>query len=112
MIRVTDENYDLPMKIVEKISERYNEKIVVGVDKDYMIYVYIPNITRVKNKEYLSDITGRGWTYHEACVSFINKLVNKNYNIRYLNELYATEEIRNIIIKTNNDKSYVFEEEE
>lgn len=101
MINVNTNDEHIPMKIIEEIAKEFNSKIIAGIDVDYMVYVYIEDISRIKENKYLSDATGRGETYEKACLVLINLLLNKNYNIRYKNKIYATERARKIILDNN-----------
>lgn len=88
-----------PMHIVEKISRTKGMKIMTCIDKDYNVVVYIPQLSRVKNKKYLSNLEGRGQTYREACIDFIKNLMDNNFNIRYNNDFYVTELMRTCVIE-------------
>lgn len=103
---LSEEEFQLPMKLLELCADQYNEKIILTVDIDYKICVYIKNIDRIKRRKYLSNLEGRGSTYHDACVDFINNLMDKKYNIRYKTKFYATETLRTIIRKSKFDKIY------
>lgn len=98
---LTSDEYILPMELVEKCANEYHEKIILTIDKDYHICIYIKNIDRIKNRRLLSNLEGRGLTYHDACIDFILNLMDKNYTIRYKSKFYATETLRTIIRKTN-----------
>lgn len=86
-----------PMFIIEMIAEKYNEKIISLIDNEYNVCVYINNIDRISKKKYLSNIEGRGLTYRDACIDYIEKALDPSYCIRYKKEYYATTPIRKII---------------
>ena len=100
MNKQTENNYNLPMELVQKCADEYHEKIVLTIDKDYKICIYIKNIDRIKGRKYLSNLEGRGFTYHDACVDFLINLMDKNYFLRYKTKFYATEALRGIIRKS------------
>lgn len=96
-----NEDYSLPMELVQSCADAYHEKIVITIDKDYKICIYIKNIDRIKGRKYLSNLEGRGNTYRDACINFLCNLMDRNYNIRYKTKFYATEALRTIVRKSN-----------
>lgn len=98
---LSNEEYKLPIDLVQKCAEQYHEKIILTIDTEFKICIYIKNIDRIKGRKYLSNLEGRGFTYQEACIDFIKNLMDKNYNIRYKTKFYATESLRTIVRRTN-----------
>lgn len=90
-------NIITPMFIIEMIANRYDERIISTIDKDYNICIYINNIDKIKKKKYISNLEGRGLTYKDACIDYINNVLNTDYCIRYKKKFYATTPIRNIV---------------
>ena len=93
--------YNLPMILMEKLSKASKERIVITVDVDYNICIHINNIDRLYKKKYLSNLEGRGLTYRDACINYINNLMDSNYRLRYKSKFYITTKLRNIIKKSN-----------
>ena len=86
--------HDIPMKAVESIAKLKHMKIMTCIDVKYNVVVYIPELSRIKEKKYLSNLEGRGNTYREACVNFIYNLMDNDFNIRYKGKYYITELVR------------------
>lgn len=100
--------YNLPMKIVEKIdkSVEYIGKKVVGVDKHYRVFFYFTNLARIDaSTNNQVDITGRGETYREACIDFLEKCLQEKYNLR-VGKGYGTDRIRTVINHANFHPAY------
>ena len=103
---INTEYYNLPMILMDKLANYYNERIVLTIDDDYRLCIYINNIDRLYRKKYLSNLEGRGYTYREACIDYIKNLMDSKFNIRYKINLYATNPLRTIIRKSNFNKYY------
>ena len=99
--------YDVPMKSLEKIAKLRNMTILTCIDANYNVVVYIPQLSRIKNKKYLSNLEGRGLTYRDACVDFIINLMDYNYNIRYKEKYYITSLVRTYVISLG--INYIYE---
>lgn len=104
------DNYTEPMKTVEKIANLKNMNICTCIDKDYNVVVYIYQLSKIKDKRYLSNLEGRGKTYREACIDFIINIMDKNYNLRYEKEYYITSVIRSFVMSLNIEYLYMWKE--
>lgn len=90
---------DIPMKIIEDISSHYNELILTCIDKDYNVVVHINDIDKIYKKKYLFNLDGRGLTYRDACIDYINNLMDKTYNLRYKKYKYITRSLRSYLLE-------------
>ena len=98
---IVDSGVDmLPMKVIGDIQVNVPDvgKLISGIDADFNVYVFFDNIDR-KNTEnsLITDLTGRGETYKDACKDLIFKLQDKRYRLCTKNGLYRTRRIRSII---------------
>lgn len=96
----------LPGEIFKSIAQLYHSRYHIGIDKNTDVYVFIDNIDGIKKKKYLTDITGRGNTYQEACIDYIKKLLDRSICLRYKRKFYATRKIRSFINKTEFRERY------
>lgn len=96
-----------PGELFKDIAALYSSNYHIGIDKNKQVFVFIDNLDGLKKKKYLTDLTGRGETYQEACIDYIQKLLDKTICIRYKRKFYATSKIRKLINKTNFRKKYV-----
>ena len=107
-------NYDYyayPMKIMDRLASVYNTRICYIIDVDYKICIWIRGIDKLKNKKYLSNLEGRGYTYRAACLDYIKKLMDKSYLIRFNKKTYATTTLRNVVRHDNIYKKIKMTEE-
>jgi hypothetical protein len=96
--KLNDESFDCtPEKIMIEISCYYKARIRNISDIDGNICVFIDGLDRLKKRRFLSNLEGRGKDYHEACIDYINNLMDKNYLIRYKKKIYATSPLRKIV---------------
>ena len=97
---------DTPMKLVEKIASAYKTNVSICIDVDYKICIYIHELDRIRKNKYLSNLEGRGFTYKEACIDYLNNILDERYNIRYKKKYYATTPLRKFI---KNNKIFMSE---
>lgn len=97
---VNSTNYQLPIFILLEIASSFHEKIVIGIDTDELLYLYIPNLDRLKRRKFLSDLTGRGPTLYDASMDFLRQVMDPLFTIRYKKKYYATTKLRSIVKKT------------
>lgn len=91
------EEYEVPMKIMEDLASLYSAKIHTVIDIDYKVCVYITNIDRLKRKKYLCNLEGRGYTYRDACINYIQNILDTKYQIRFKKKYYASTPLRKIV---------------
>lgn len=96
-----------PGELFKDIASIYSSKCHIGIDKNKQVFVFIEDLDGLKKKKYLTDLTGRGETYQDACIDYIQKLLDRSICIRYKRKFYATSKIRKLINKTNFRKKYM-----
>lgn len=95
----------VPIDIVEEIMSTYKLNRFVNIDVHYNVVFWFDNLYLVTKKSLERDCEGVAQTYNEACIDFIQKLLDKKYNIR-INGGYHTDDVRNII-ENHNFKEYM-----
>lgn len=92
----------LPMLVVSILENELDlGSPSTGIDKDYNVFIWYHKLSRMKGKkDLLIDVSGRGPTYRDACIDFLNQLLDDNYKLKVDGKGYSTKKIREIITKT------------
>ncbi len=90
----------LATQIVESIASHFHERILITTTIDNVVNIRINNIDRLRKRKFLSDLSGVGKTYEEACCNYILHALDRKYLLRYKQKYYATTTIHNMIKKS------------